>query len=85
MILGAYETSGEELRFMSTLSSLIDLAHMKGVHPMVVLALLSQTLGIVLAHQGEGTTPEEAMDVVRQNIEIGNRRACEHATPVGNC
>jgi hypothetical protein len=77
MSLSHYETTGEEAHLLLAVATCVDMAVSKGVHPMVVLAVLSQMVGMVIAQQAEGTTPETAMDVVRKNIEVGNLRACE--------
>jgi UPF0716 family protein affecting phage T7 exclusion len=83
MSLERYEATGEESRFLLALASVVDIAGLKGVHPMVILAMLSQMVGIVIARQAAGTTPETAMEVVRTNIEVGNQRACEGAQTQG--
>lgn len=53
-----------------------------------MLALMSQVVGKVLAFQDQRSmTPEMGLEVIRANIEVGNKQAVDlirNATPAGN-
>lgn len=53
--------------------------------PIVILAVASQLLGMLVALQDASTTPEHAMQVVSENLAIGNATCAELLlTPKGS-
>lgn len=49
------------------------------------LAIVSQSVGVCLAMQDPKHAPAYLLDIVKHNIELGNKQACEDDEPVGNC
>lgn len=49
------------------------------------LAIVSQSVGVCLAMQDPKHAPAYLLDIVKHNIELGNKQACDIDEPVGNC